>query len=113
MEAAENVAQAARRELREETGLAAATDGRMLAAYRTSSDPPGAYDLTVSLYQLVAAGDLLAESGGRVQWFDPGAIPDPHPTLRRALLDAGVRDDDPAAIAVALAAQGIAMERLD
>jgi len=112
VEPAESVSQAAARELREETGLIT-TDARLLAAYRTSSDPPGAYDLTVFLYRLVATGELRAESGSEVRWFDPGEIPDPHPTLRRALLDASVRVDDPADVAAALAAGGIAMERLD
>jgi len=111
VESGEGVGQAAARELREETGLTA-TDGRLLLTYRTSSDPPGAYDLTVFLYELAAGGELAAEGGSRVGWFEPGALEDPHPTLRRALADAHIRTDDDAAIAAALAAAGIRMERL-
>jgi len=111
VESGEGVSQAAARELHEETGLTA-TSGRLLVTYRTSSDPPGAYDLTVFLYDLVANGELRSEGGSKVRWFDPASIEDPHPTLRRALADAHVPADDDDAIAAALAAAGIRMERL-
>jgi 8-oxo-dGTP diphosphatase len=107
----EGVSHAAARELHEETGLTA-MDGRVIAVYQTRSDPLRDYDLIVFMYQVVASGELKAESGSKVQWFDPGEIPDPHPTLRRALVDAGLRQDDPVAIDAALAAAGIRMERL-
>lgn len=111
VESTEGAIQAAARELHEETGLTA-TSGRLIVTYRTSSDPPGAYDLTVFLYGLVANGQLRAEAGSAVRWFDPAALVDPHPTLRRALADAHIRTDDDDAIAAALAAAGIRMERL-
>jgi len=111
VESAEGVSQAAARELHEETGLIA-TDARLLVTYQTSSDPPGAYDLTVFLYAMVASGELSAESGSKVGWFDPAALENPHPTLRRVLADAHIRTDDDDGIAAALAAAGIRMERL-
>lgn len=107
----EGVGHAAIRELREETGLIA-TGGRIVAIYQTRSEPPGAYDLVVILYALDASGTLIAETGSDARWFDPARLADPHPTLRRALLDAGLRDDDPEAIEAALATAGIRMERL-
>lgn len=107
----EGVRHAATRELHEETGLTG-TAGRVLAVYETRSDPPGRFDIVVFLYQVIATGALQAESGSEVRWFDPEGLADPHPTLRRALLDAGVRADDPLAIDAALTAAGIRMDRL-
>jgi len=111
VEAAEDPGEAAARELHEETGLTA-TGGRLLLTYRTSSDPPGAYDLVVCLFELAAAGELRAEPESAARWFDPAGIEDPHPTLRRALADAQVRIDDDDAVSAALSAAGIRMERI-
>lgn len=97
------------REVREETGLTL-TDARYIAGYRTSGD---GYDLTVLLYGGPATGTAVPEVGSAVRWFDVLAIPDPHPALRRQLLDAGVGRDDRAAVESALATAGIRMERLD
>ncbi len=107
----EGVSHAAMRELHEETGLTA-TDGRVIATYETHSEPPDGYDLTVFMYAVTATGDLKAEGGSKVAWFVPADIPDPHPALRRQLFDAGVGQDDDDAIAAALAAAGLRMERL-
>lgn len=97
------------REVREETGLTM-TDAVYVTGYRTSGD---GYDLTVLMYRGPATGALVAERGSDARWFALDAIPDPHPALRRQLLDAGVGWDDGAAVASALAAAGIRMELLD
>ena len=97
------------REVREETGLTL-TDATYVAGYRTSGD---GYDLTVLMYQGPVTGTLVPERGGAARWFEPAAIPHPHPALRRQLFDAGVRPDDDAAIAAALRDAGIEMRRLD
>lgn len=100
------------REVREETGLEL-TDATYVAGYRTASEPPGDYELTVLLYRGPADGTLIAEPGSDARWFDVADIPLPHPALRRQLFDANVGSDDDAAIADALAAAGIRMERSD
>jgi len=104
----ESTAHALVREVREETGLTL-TDAVYVAGYRTSGD---GYDLTVLMYRGPAEGTLLAERGSDARWFAVDAIPDPHPALRRQLLDAGVGRDDDAAIESALAAAAIGMVRL-
>jgi 8-oxo-dGTP diphosphatase len=96
------------REVREETGLTL-TDARYIAGYRTSGD---GYDLTVLMYRGPATGTLVPERGSDARWFEPDAIPDPHPALRRELRDAGIGRDDVAAIDAALADAGVAMEPL-
>ena len=96
------------REVREETGLTM-TDATYVTGYRTSGDD---YDITVLLYAGPATGTLVPERGSDARWFDVAAIPDPHPTLRAALLDAGLARDDPTSITAALAAAGIEMARL-
>jgi 8-oxo-dGTP diphosphatase len=107
----EGVSHAAARELREETGLEA-TDGKVVAVYQTRSDPSGAFDMTVFMYDMKAEGELKAERGSDVRWFDAASIPNPHPALRRQLFDAGIGRDSEAEIVDALATAGIAMERL-
>ena len=96
------------REVREETGLTM-TDAVYVTGYRTSGD---GYDLTVLLYSGPAEGTLIAERGSDARWFEPDAVPDPHPALRRQLFDAGVCADDADAVDAGLAAAGIRMERL-
>lgn len=96
------------REVREETGLTL-TDAAYVAGYRTSGD---GYDLTVLMYRAPAEGTLVAEHGSDARWFDVDAIPDPHPALRRQLLDAGLGADEAVAVDAGLAAAGIRMERL-
>ena len=97
------------REVREETGLTMTT-ATYIAGYRTSGD---GYDITVLLYQGPATGDLVPERGSDARWFEVGAIPDPHPALRRQLFDAGIRPGDAGSIAAALRDAGIEMRPLD
>jgi len=96
------------REVREETGLTM-TDARYVTGYQTSGD---GYDLTVLMFRGPATGTIVPEPGGDARWFDAGAIPDPHPALRRELFDADLAPDDEAAIRAALAGAGITMEPL-
>ena len=96
------------REVREETGLTM-TDAVYITGYRTSGD---GYNLTVLMYRGPAEGTLVAERGSDVRWFDVDAIPDPHPALRRQLRDAGVGQDEDAAIDAALIAAEIEMAPL-
>jgi 8-oxo-dGTP diphosphatase len=96
------------REVREETGLTM-EDVAYVTGYRTSG---GGYDLTVLMYRGPASGTLVAERGSDARWFDPAAIPDQHPALRRQLFDAAVGRDDERAIDAALAAAEIRMDRL-
>ena len=96
------------REVREETGLTM-TDAMYVAGYRTSGD---GYDIDVLMYRGPVEGSLVPEHGSDARWFEPDAIPDPHPALRRQLFDAGIGAEDPAAIEAALSDAGIQMERL-
>ncbi|HUQ16648.1 MAG TPA: NUDIX hydrolase [Candidatus Saccharimonadales bacterium] len=107
----EGIVAAAARELHEETGLVLA-EPRLVAQYQVWSEPPGGYDIALFCYRGSATGVLAQEAGGRARWWDPGILDDPHPVLRQELHDAGIRSDDPAAIAAALAAAGTRMERL-
>lgn len=104
----ESAVHALAREVREETGLTM-SDAEYVAGYRTSGD---GYDLTVLMYRGPATGTLVPEPGSEAQWFDPDAIPDPHPALRRQLFDARIGHDSDVAIDAALAAAAIGMERL-
>ena len=96
------------REVREETGLTM-TDATYVTGYRTSGDD---YDVNVLMYRGPADGSLVPEQGSDARWFEIGAIPQPHPALRRQLFDAGVGDDDGVRIDAALRDAGISMERL-
>ena len=104
----ESVIHALVREVREETGLTL-TGATYIAGYRTSGD---GYDLRVLMYRGDAAGLIVPERGSDARWFEVGAIPEPHPALRRQLLDAAVLDGDSTKIDVALSDAGIQMERL-
>lgn len=108
----EGIAAAAARELREETGLILG-GSRLRTAYQVRSVRPGTFDVVLFIYTGAVVGTLEAEAGSDVRWWDPAAVPDPHPVLRRQLRDVGIGTDDPPAIAAALAAAGITMERLD
>ena len=105
----ESVVHALVREVREETGLTM-TDATYVTGYRTSGD---GYDLAVLMYRGPADGALAPESGSDARWFDPAAIPDPHPVLRRELLDGNVRGDDAPALEAALSAAGVRMVAID
>ena len=107
VEPGERPAAAAEREVREETGC------RVRQAH-----PVAAYDVqvldagwTVHLYRGLASGLARAEDGSAVMWVDPRST-GLHPSLRLALVDAGLRRDDPAAVARARANLGIRMARL-
>lgn len=101
----ESATHALAREVREETGLEL-TDASFIRGYETSGD---GYEVTVLMYAGSATGSLAAERGSDARWFAPADIPDPHPALRRQLLDAGVGTDDEARVTAALVAAGIRM----
>lgn len=110
VEADESAGHAAARELREETGLTLA-DGALVCAYAVRV-PSDERERTVFLFRATASGTVRPERGSDARWFAPGAIPEPHPALRRELFDAGARSDEEAAIERALGKAGITMTRL-
>ncbi|GAC1698265.1 MAG: hypothetical protein NVS9B6_08130 [Candidatus Limnocylindrales bacterium] len=107
----EGIVAAAARELHEETGLIL-VGPELVAQYQVRSEPPGRFDIALFCYRGSATGVLAPEAGGAARWWDPGMLVEPHPALRQELHDAGIGADDPAAVAAALAAAGIVMERL-
>lgn len=106
----ETVVGGARRELREETGCEL-EDARLLAVYQVMSEPAGSFDIILFMFGGTALGEPRPEAGSRLDWIDPAAAY-LHPSLRRALLDAGLREDDPLAIAADLVAIGARIFRL-
>lgn len=106
----ETVADAARREMREETGMELA-GLELVAVYQVMSLPAGAFDVVVFMYRGTATGALRAEEGSDARWADP-AEEGLHPTLRVGLVDLGARREEPAALVAALGAAGITMARL-
>ncbi len=106
----ETVAAGARRELREETGCEL-FDERLVAVYQVLSLPAGAFDIVLFLFAGEVRGEPRPEAGSEVRWTRPDEAT-LHPTLRRALWDAGTRADEEAAIDGALAAIGVRMLRL-
>lgn len=107
VECGERPAVAADREVREETGCRL-RQARALASYdvRVSDQ-----EWTVHLYRGFLSGLARAEDGSAVRWADPRST-GLHPSLRLALVDAGLRRDDPAAVAHALENLGVRMVRL-
>ncbi|HEX4743330.1 MAG TPA: NUDIX hydrolase [Candidatus Limnocylindria bacterium] len=106
----ETVGGGARRELLEETGLAL-EDPRLVAVYEVMSEPRGAFDIVLFMYEGTALGDPKAEAGSQVRWLDPNEA-GLHPAMRRQLFDARLREDDPLAMAADLLALGARMFRL-
>lgn len=109
VEPGEDPLAAATREAREETGCALRR-ARETAAYRVRVHGEER-EWTVHVFRGALAGVPRAEDGSEVRWADPRAS-GWHPILRLELADAGLCRDDGGAIARALAAAGIAMERL-
>lgn len=107
VEDGEDLRRTAAREVSEETGCALRRI-RFVARYRVAA---AGEDWQVSLFAGVAHGRPRAEDDSAVRWGSPRER-GLHPTLRRALVDAGLRRDAPAAIDASLAATGISMARL-
>jgi 8-oxo-dGTP pyrophosphatase MutT (NUDIX family) len=107
----EPVADAAQRELLEETGY---TARRLtpVARYEVRSVPAGRFHFMVEMFR----GDTLEgsprpEVGSEVRWVAPRDV-DPHPSLAVELADLGLIDVDSAALEYDLAMIGVEMRRL-
>ena len=106
----ETIVGGARRELREETRCEL-EDPKLIAVYEVMSEPPGSFDIVLFMFAGTALGEPTPEAGSQTNWLDPDEV-GLHPALRRQLLDAGLRGDDPLAIAADLLAVGARMFRL-
>jgi len=110
LEPGESPEQAARRELREETGCEAGS-----LAFAASYDvawPNDGFTGKVHLFRGTALGEPRPEEGSAVVWADPNDLADAHPALRRELFDTGLRRDDDAAIGAAFQAIGMTMRQV-
>jgi 8-oxo-dGTP diphosphatase len=108
----ERLADAARRELFEETGYHAAEEVRPVALYEVRSLPPGQFHFLVQVFRAGALdGTPRAEVGSELRWATPGEI-DAHPNLAVALADLGLIERDRATLARDLAAIGVEMRRV-
>ena len=107
VEDGETLREAAAREVREETGCDLRRP-RLLARYRVRVADE---DWGVTFFRGSAHGTPRPEAGSAVRWGEPGE-PGLHPTLRRALVDAGLRRETEASLESSLRAFGVRMERL-
>jgi 8-oxo-dGTP diphosphatase len=104
----EGLAEAAGRELFEETGYRAA-DLRPCAVYDVRSVPPGRFHFIVHLFRAGPVdGSPTAEPGSEVRWAFPREV-EPHPNLAVALADLGLIDRDPEILRRDLANAGFEM----
>jgi len=110
VEAGESPEDAVRRETREETGCELAQLAHV-ATYEVDEKTED-FRALVHLYRGTAVGEARAEDGSAVRWSAPDD-PGYHAALRRELADAGLRREDDARLARALAATNVTMRRLD
>ena len=111
VEDGERVEDAARRELREETGYRAG-ELRLVALYEVRSVAGPRFHYLVHLYRGgELEGSAVAELNGAVLWARPREI-EIHPNLAVALADLGLLDRDRASLFGDLAHIGVEMRRL-
>ena len=94
VEPGEAPADAARRELREETGLVA-RDVQAAALYEVRGIAPNAFHMLVHLFRAdEVSGSLRPEAGGAVRWAR-ASDETLHPSLARELADLGLLEHAP------------------
>jgi 8-oxo-dGTP diphosphatase len=106
----ESIDDGLRREMREETGLELG-DIKQVATYEVDESTQD-FKALVHLFRAKAHGQARAEDGSAIRWASPTEA-GYHPALRRELADAGLRDEDHAALEQALRATNVAMRRTD
>ena len=98
-----------RREMREETGCDI-DDVRAVACYEVDERTQD-FKALVHLFRATARGETKAEDGSAIRWASPTEA-GYHPALRRELADAGLREEDEAALANVLNATNVRMRRI-
>jgi 8-oxo-dGTP diphosphatase len=110
VEPGERIEDAARRELREETGYAIA-DLRAVATYHVQGSAHTSPFLMTMFQGERVNGTGRAEHGGALQWCRPSEI-ELHPVVAIELADLGVIARDDARLSSDLARAGIEMRRI-
>jgi 8-oxo-dGTP diphosphatase len=107
----ERIEDAARRELRQETGQDI-RDLRPVALYEVRSVPPGAFHILVHMFRGgEVEGVSPPEAGSEARWVHPGDI-QLHPSMAVQLVDLGLIERERASLSSALAKFGVEMRRL-
>ncbi len=104
----ESIEDALRREMREETGCEL-SDVTHVATYEVDERTQD-FKALVHLFRATAIGDARPEPGSAVRWSSAGGTGF-HPALRRELADAGLRQENDAALERATRLTNLSMRR--
>ncbi|HUQ41001.1 MAG TPA: NUDIX hydrolase [Candidatus Limnocylindrales bacterium] len=105
----ESLEQGITREMREETGCEIEAL-EPVATYEVDESTQN-FKALVHLFRARAIGEPKAEDGSAVRWASP-TEPSYHPALRRELADAGLREEDGAALDHAMRTTNVTMRRI-